>query len=113
MSAQKTLFDGPSAKTGDPYSSYLAGDSVQRKGAKTQRERVLACLRRHGPATGAELGRLLAGDRYAAHRRLSELERLGLAERAGFRQCRVTQQKCQVWRVIKPEMKLFGGAGDE
>jgi len=74
----------------------------------TQRQRVLACLRQHGPATGAELGRIMAGDRYAAHRRLVELERAGLAERAGFRECQVTRQKCQVWRAIKIEKDLFG-----
>jgi len=110
MNAQKTLFDaGPTAKTRDPYSSYLAGDTMQRSGfAKTQRQRVLECLRLHGPATGAELGRLLAGDRYAAHRRLAELERMCLAERVGFRLCKVTGRKCQVWKAIKPEPMLFG-----
>ena len=110
MSTSKTLFDaGPTAKTQDPHSSYLVGDSMQRSGmARTQRERVLECLRRHGPTTGAELGRLLAGDRYAAHRRLAELERMCLAERFGFRRCNVTGKKCQVWRAVKPETTLFG-----
>ena len=110
MSTQKTLFDaGPTAKTGDPYSSYLVGDTMQRSGmSKTQRLRVLECLRHHGPSTGAELGRLLSGDRYAAHRRLSELERMCLAERFGFRRCNVTGRKCQVWKAVKPETTLFG-----
>ena len=110
MSTQKTLFDaGPTAKTNDPISSYLMGDSIQKSGfAKTQRGRVLECLRRYGPATGAELGRLLAGDRYAAHRRLAELERMCLAERFGFRRCNITNKKCQLWRAVKPETTLFG-----
>ena len=99
----------PLAKSGDPWTSDAAGEQYHRSGKmRTQRQRVLACLRQHGPATGAELGVIMGGDRYAAHRRLAEIERLGLAERAGFRVCQVTHHKCQVWRALKKERDLFG-----
>jgi predicted ArsR family transcriptional regulator len=99
----------PLAKRGDPVSSYIAGEECLLSGRMgTQRQRVLRTLRKHGPATGAELGVIMSDDRYAAHRRLAELERMGLAERAGFRKCRVTRQKCQVWRAVKIEKDLFG-----
>lgn len=108
MSNQVSIKDLPVAKKNDPLSSYLAGDECHRSGRMdTQRRRVLETLRRHGPATGAELGMIMSEDRYAAHRRLAELERMGLAERAGFRRCRVTHRKCQVWRAIQPERNLF------
>lgn len=99
----------PLARKNDPVSSYIAGEEHLRSGKMfTQRQRVLQALRQHGPATGAELGLVMAGDRYAAHRRLAELERFGLAERAGFRKCNVTRQKCQVWKAMKIEQDLFG-----
>ncbi len=99
------------AKRTDPASSYMTTSKLHKSGAaRTQARRVLECLRRHSPATGAEVGRRMGGDRYAAHRRLSELERAGLVERAGFRRCEVTNRKCQAWRAVESEQTLFGNS---
>ena len=96
------------AKRDDPISSYLAGEQAHRSGrAATQREQVLCWLQLHGPATGAEIGMGINGDRYSGHRRLCELERLGLVQRAGCHRCQVTRRKCQVWRAVLPERTLF------
>ena len=104
----KLISDIPLAKKDDPISSYTAAEKLYRSGRMgTQRQRVFATLRKSGPATGAELGLIMSDDRYAAHRRLAELERMGLAERAGFRKCKVTKQKCQVWKAVKKEQTLF------
>jgi len=109
MSNQPSLAELPLAKRTDPWTSYAAGEKFHQSGRMdTQRQRVLQTLRQHGPATGAELGVIMADDRYAAHRRLAELERMGLVERAGFRKCNITRQKCQVWRAIQIERDLFG-----
>jgi DNA-binding MarR family transcriptional regulator len=96
--------DEPLAKRSDPRSSDMAAEAIHKSGhIRTQRQRVLECLRKNDYSTGAELGRILAGDRYAAHRRLAELERMGLVARAGFRKCRVTRRRCQVWRAVSKE----------
>jgi len=109
MKNKYNLVAEPLTRREHPLSIYLAAENLHRTGAAmTQRQRVLACLRQHGPATGAELGVVMKGDRYAAHRRLAELERMGLAERAGFCKCRVTHQKCQRWRAVKIQKDLFG-----
>lgn len=76
---------------------------------KTKRQRVLLALREHGPATGAELGIIMADDRYAAHRELPELERRGLAKRAGFRKCKITRRQCQIWQAVRVEANVFNG----
>jgi len=109
MSAQKTLFDGPTSKTNDPITSYEAAESIRCSGkAETQRSIVLRYLRKHGPATSGELGMLVGGDRYCCHRRLPELVVIGLVERTGYRRCRVTKKRCLVWSAIKPESTLYG-----
>jgi len=97
----------PLSKRNDPWSSYKAAEDFHRHAA-TQRQRVLDTLRQHGPLTGAEIGLKMGGDRYAGHRRLAELERAGLVERAGFRKCNVARRQCQLWRAVKIERDLFG-----
>jgi len=88
--------------------SYVAGESFRRSGkAQTQRSIVLTYVRKHGPCTSGELGMLMGGDRYACHRRLPELVKLGLAERAGYRRCRITKRRCQLWKAIRTEPMLF------
>jgi len=97
----------PLTRRDHPWSSYKDAEDMHRHAA-TQRQQVLDTLRQHGPLTGAEIGVRMGGDKYAGHRRLAELERAGLAERAGFRKCNVTRRQCQLWRAVKIEKDLFG-----
>ena len=64
----------------------------------TQRMKVYVCLWEAGePMTGTEINTTLRGKSY--HKRLSELQRLGVIEEVGTRYCRVTGHECVVWDV--------------
>lgn len=110
MRTQLSIQQLPLTKRNDPWSSDAAGESFHRSGRMgTQRRRVLQALRRYGPCTSAELAAAMSNiDRYGPHRRLAEIERMGLAERAGFRVCKVTKQKCQIWKATTIDHDLFG-----
>lgn len=68
-------------------------------------------LARRGPVTGRELDAALAqpGEtRTSYHKRLSELQRVGLARVVGTRACRVTGREAEAWEAVdaiptKPE----------
>lgn len=61
------------------------------------RWKVYAHLFVAGPLTGSELNRGLGGSGY--HKRLSELEQLGVVRLAGKRPCTVTGMECETWDV--------------
>lgn len=58
--------------------------------------RAYECLFRHGPLTGREIDDRLGVD---MHKRLSELERLGVVKCNGKRECRVTGRQVHEWDV--------------
>ena len=58
---------------------------------------VYSHLFHHGPLTGGELNRQMGGGGY--HKRLSELESLGVIVGTGIRVCSVTGMKCEQWDV--------------
>lgn len=67
------------------------------KVAATLRDRALDVLRSQ-EATGAELNQILGSS--SAHKRLSELEAMGLIEQRPSRECSITGQKVTVWAAI-------------
>lgn len=58
---------------------------------------VYSHLYTHGPLTGSELNSQMGGVGY--HKRLSELERLGVATTVGRKTCSVTGMECELWDV--------------
>jgi len=58
---------------------------------------VYAHLFHHGPLTGSELNSQMSGVSY--HKRLSELERLGVVQTCGRRRCTITDMECEQWDV--------------
>jgi len=67
------------------------------KVAATLRDRALDVLRSR-EATGAELNQILGSS--SAHKRLSELEAMGLIEQRRIRECSITGQRVTVWAAI-------------
>lgn len=61
------------------------------------RWKVYAHLFGAGPLTGSELNHELGGSGY--HKRLSELEQLGVVYLAGKRMCNITGMECETWDV--------------
>lgn len=58
---------------------------------------VYSYLFHHGPLTGSELNVKMGGVSY--HKRLSELEQLGVVQTAGRRACAITGMECEQWDV--------------
>jgi len=58
---------------------------------------VYAHLYANGPLTGTELNAQMGGVGY--HKRLSELERLGVVRTVGRKRCSVTGMECETWDV--------------
>ncbi len=62
-----------------------------------QQLRVYDVLFEHGPMTGSEVNRALLSK--SAHKRLSELLALGVAQETGLRACSVTGERVTGWDV--------------
>ena len=63
---------------------------------------VYDCLYQHGPLTGNEVNERLKSPGQVApsyHKRLSELETLGVVRTIGVRACSVTGRECEEWDV--------------
>jgi len=60
---------------------------------------VYKVLHKRGPMTGNELNHVIF--HFSAHRRLSELKRLGVIEEAGIRRDRISGRNALVWRTVK------------
>lgn len=63
---------------------------------------VYDCLYHNGPLTGNEVNERLKSPRQVApsyHKRLSELETLGVVRTVGVRTCTVTGRECEAWDV--------------
>jgi len=66
------------------------------------RKAVYRIVGSYGPVTGAEvdfIGSKLVDRRGHLHKRLSELERLGIAKIVGVRVCRVTGNNAEEWDI--------------
>ena len=67
------------------------------------RFKVYSYLYNFGPKTGNEVDRDLGGPSW--HKRLSELEALGVASRVGRRLCSVSGMECETWDVT-PDLPI-------
>ena len=65
------------------------------------REKVLLCVLNNGPCTGRQINKILNSQ--SAHKRLSELERLGLIEPGGCGKCPITGQESTLWVAVPSE----------
>lgn len=99
----QSLFDAPVlARNRDPVSSFDAAEDIQAS-VGTQRLKVYHALRRHQPATSAELAKAMECDRYLPSRRLPELARMAWVCRGPEkRRCSVTGQVSTVWYIARP-----------
>lgn len=99
----------PHSRTGDPVSSYLAGEEVHAGGlAERQSAAILSLVTRNPCLTSRELAGLAEGiDRHAIARRLPELERAGLVVRAGFRRCRAGGRLSVTWGLPPAQGRLL------
>lgn len=97
----------PRSRRSDPSTSKEAARKVQASGTvEAHRERILAAMRKIGPATAAELAvqltpctdGLKAIDQVEVSRRLPEMERDGLVVRNGRRKCRVKGSSMTIWQ---------------
>ena len=79
----------------ETYRQILADGTIGRLQRK-----VYVCLYQHGPMTSNELAGQLRGEdelNLSYHKRLSELERLGLARITSKRPCMITGRTCYEW----------------
>ena len=81
--------------------SLEAYDAIKANGTLSQmRFRAYSIVRFYGPITGLELNMKGTGtQRHSLHKRLSELEALGIVEVVGNRRCRVTGRKVEEWDI--------------
>lgn len=90
------------ARRTDPASSHLAAAEVVRSGVRGEQQRgVLTAVWRWDGRTSAELARLAGMDRYAAARRLPELENRGLLRKGPIRPCAVTRRPSVTWFLVE------------
>lgn len=98
MTIQATIFP---ARNTDPHTSHLAAAEMIASGAQGRQQlAVLAAVRVNGYCTSAELARVHGLDRYAVARRLPELERMGLVQRAPARICKESGRPAMTWREV-------------
>ena len=76
----ETAADVPLARRTDPPSSHRAAAKVSQT---TDREKTIEALRTWGPSTSRRLGQGLCWARYRGGRRLSQLDREGVAVKDG------------------------------
>jgi hypothetical protein len=82
--------------------SFLALSEIRDRGLLGQMQfQVYRTLAEHGPLTGQELDNGSTGrGRGHLHKRLPELERMGLVEALPARRCRVTGQLAVEWHAL-------------
>ena len=86
------------SRLGDPLSSHRGADYI-RPVVQSQITQIYEALKKHPRLTARELSRASGIDYYIIQRRLSVLEKRGLAEVAGERPCRVSSTgiPARVW----------------
>ena len=105
MAKQLSLFDAPAparARQSDPVTSHTAaGEANSSTWLAAQAAEVLDCVKRHPGSTSAEIGELLGwkGARWAAARRLPEMERRGVVKRGEARRCEASGRTAVTWWV--------------
>lgn len=88
----------PMYRSTDTDTSREAAESMEAGGhAARQRDEVILAVRRYPGKTSAELAALTGMDRFAAARRLPEVEREGRAVRGAARKCEQTQRSSITW----------------
>jgi hypothetical protein len=101
MATQPSLFDRIKKPTRSTSAKALT--AIETGGLLSRlRLKVYKALFASGPMTAGELNRACLEDGQVTpgyHKRLSELERLGLARRVGVRACKVTGLECDEWDV--------------
>lgn len=99
--AQLELFiPEPRARRTDPVTSHEAAEKARQTGlADNHRAAILNVLSAHTPLTAGEIGHTIGLTNVQVCRRLSELEKAGLAVRNSEppRICRVMNSKQSVW----------------
>lgn len=90
----------PAARNSDPGTSHAAAAQA-RESAATQRDRILAYLRTHGPKTADELDAGLALRVTSAGRRLPELEERGFVEPTDEIRPTSNGRGARVWRATR------------
>ncbi|TSE33482.1 helix-turn-helix domain-containing protein [Tepidimonas charontis] len=87
------------ARKTDPATSHEAARRTA-EFAGSQRARILAMLRFHGPLTPEQLGAELGVEPYAIRKRLPELQKAGLAMPTGEVKPTRSGRHQRVWRAI-------------
>ena len=86
------------ARRTDPETSHTAAIRMNRTGrAAEQRQAVLMALHANPGSTTAELAEAMGVDRHVPGRRMSELEKQGMALRGETRVCQARGTKAQEW----------------
>lgn len=105
MDKQRTFFDAESARDDeikrayrrtDPATSRLAAESLA---LDNVRARALACIRKRPGMTAREHDNLMGWD---VHKRLKELEDMGLIHRGEARRCTITGRMAATWYSTEP-----------
>ena len=90
----------PASKSGDPITSYLAEQHVNRAGIRSHQQRQAAAAVSCYPGrTSAELAEITGIDRHRLAKRLPECETAGAVRRGYKRQCSVSHLMAIVWYV--------------
>lgn len=92
---QTSLLDMPGARRTDLDTSHAAADQAKSQ-AEQHREQILTVLRRHGPATAAEIAHRTRLETHQVNRRTSELMRMDLAKDTGDRRRNAHGRKMRV-----------------
>jgi len=79
-------------------SSIASFEAIKASGLLSEeRLRAYEAVLKYGPVTGSELNAILRSK--SGHKRLSELQRIGLVSEAGKKVCRQTGRRCLAWIV--------------
>ncbi len=90
----------PLAAKSDPITSHAAASEITSNGVREDQKRALSTWMRSNPApaTSAEMAAASGLDRHGVARRLPDLERDRLVERARIRECRIGRRPAITWR---------------
>ena len=87
------------ARKTDPATSKEAAERV-REFFAGHAQKVLDCLKAHGPQTPEQIGARIGLDPYAIRKRLPELERAGFAQPTGETAPTASGRSQRVWRAV-------------
>lgn len=94
------------ARTKDDITSHMAAADLVHSGRHAdQMTLALETVRKYPRKTSRELAEIRGCDRYLFARRLPDLLRLGLVEKAGIRICSAGHKMATIWIATEPEAK--------